>query len=445
VKILSSLANLRHESVDILIVGAGPAGLAAANNPQIGNQEILVIDMGSPLLMRDRNHPRDATCGDGGAGLFSDGKFSFFPSASELWLLDGESDLRNAYLWMSNVLSLRGMEVPAYPNAIGTENYANGSWHLKRYPSQYLSLENRYKLISELIEAGTGSLLHHTKVEAANQSHQDDGFDFMLQNLLTNESRWLSARVVIFAGGRFGSHDMRHFFFFRPMFRRLEVGFRIQQSTQRAFFATSGQLDPKYKLIDQQRKIEWRTFCACLDGEAILSETLGFWTISGRADCSPTGKSNIGFNTRFLDESFAHRVWLQLQRSLQSHNSHYSLSLPDVLAPDGQARRRFSTLMGIEVADAMIDGLRRLCERFPAIADHDSCLIGPTLEGVGWYPENDNQLKVPNVNAWVCGDACGKFRGIVAGLVSGHYAANHAGRYISARDMFLCSRATAGH
>lgn len=439
-KNLPSFTNLQRECFDILIIGAGPAGLGAANNPQICNQEVLTIDMGSPLLLRDRNHPHHATSGDGGAGLFSDGKFSFFPSASELWLLDGDTELRDAYLWMSKTLSLHGLDVPGYPDIAASENGAEESWHLKRYPSQYLSLEQRYKLIAHLIEAGTGSLLHHTQVEAVHQSHEDSSFDITIKNTVTYESRRLSARAIIFAGGRFGSYDMQRFMTFRPVFRRLEVGFRIQQSTHRAFFTASGQLDPKYKMGDRQRRIEWRTFCACLDGEAILSQTLGLWTISGRADCSPTGKSNIGFNTRFLDESLARRAWHHLQKTLQSNHSQYDLPLPEVFVPDSRARRKLSSLMGDEVASAMIEGLGRLCERFPAMVDPDSRLIGPTLEGVGWYPENDNKLKIPNFNAWVCGDACGKFRGIVAGLISGHYAAHHAARYISAVETHFSCR-----
>jgi hypothetical protein len=57
------------------------------------------------------------TVGIGGAGLFSDGKFSFFPSSTELWttLQLHPRALTAAYNNMSKCLSDLGMEVPSIP------------------------------------------------------------------------------------------------------------------------------------------------------------------------------------------------------------------------------------------------------------------------------------------------------------------------------------------
>jgi hypothetical protein len=40
-------------------------------------------------------------------------------------------------------------------------------------------------------------------------------------------------------------------------------------------------------------------------------------------------------------------------------------------------------------------------------------LKGPTIEGIGWYPELNSQLKIEGMNCWVAGDAAGYFRGFV--------------------------------
>lgn len=76
---------------------------------------------------------------------------------------------------------------------------------------------------------------------------------------------------------------------------------------------------------------------------------------------------------------------------------------------------------GIELRLAMTNGLSGLASTFPDLADDkEARLIGPVLEGVGWYPRVNGDLRLLDVPAWVAGDACGMFRGIVASMISGH-------------------------
>ena len=50
-------------------------------------------------------------------------------------------------------------------------------------------------------------------------------------------------------------------------------------------------------------------------------------------------------------------------------------------------------------------------------------LIGPSIEGVGEYPEIDFDLKVKNEDIYAIGDCSGIFRGIIPSMLSGHYLA----------------------
>jgi hypothetical protein len=63
------------------------------------------------------------TVGIGDAGLFSNGKFSFFPSSTELWttLQVHPHALTAAYKNMSKCLSDLGMEVPSMPLVLDTD------------------------------------------------------------------------------------------------------------------------------------------------------------------------------------------------------------------------------------------------------------------------------------------------------------------------------------
>lgn len=65
-------------------------------------------------------------------------------------------------------------------------------------------------------------------------------------------------------------------------------------------------------------------------------------------------------------------------------------------------------------------GLEHLLKKFPSLKEAE--VIGITIEGVGYYPEVDNDLKLKESSkVWVCGDACGLFRGLVAAMISGFY------------------------
>jgi predicted NAD/FAD-dependent oxidoreductase len=84
-------------SYDVVILGMGPAGLAAASTLRASGLKLAMVDAGKSVGKRDRYDANNATQGDGGAGLFSDGKFSFFSSATGLWSLPRHLDLRTAY------------------------------------------------------------------------------------------------------------------------------------------------------------------------------------------------------------------------------------------------------------------------------------------------------------------------------------------------------------
>ena len=64
---------------EYVIIGAGPAGLAfACGLMRRGIRDFLIVDMGKPVGEREHDAGGDLACGAGGAGLFSDGKLSFW-------------------------------------------------------------------------------------------------------------------------------------------------------------------------------------------------------------------------------------------------------------------------------------------------------------------------------------------------------------------------------
>ncbi|OKK04745.1 hypothetical protein AMK26_15710 [Streptomyces sp. CB03234] len=418
------------ENYDLVIIGSGPAGLAAAARLAGAPYSVALIDGGKPVTERDRYAAVDMTRGHGGAGLFSDGKFSFFPSASELWTLPRTADLQDAYTWTCDLLGSYGLDTPPFPSDPTAYSVGAGEWILKEYPSDYLSLEARLRLTADMVAATDATVITETEVEKAVHEPDGDLFRLTLSDAKGQTSE-LTARRLVVASGRFGPLGLRTLTEERS-FRRLEVGFRIEQPADKAFFKDMKQLDPKLRFREQDGSVEWRTFCACRDGEAALTETQGLWTVSGRSDCPATGRSNVGFNTRILDEAVAKRAMAPALAAMADEESYFTLSMEALMAGEPAAVATFEGVYGPELREIMVRGLTRLAATYPVIRDTDTRLIGPTLEGVGWYPKVDGDLRLLDTPAWVAGDACGLFRGIVAAMISGHYAADSARRELEA-------------
>lgn len=93
---------------DVIIIGAGPAGLLLEKE----KVQYIILERGKDLLRRNVLEPEDVASGIGGSGLFSGGKLSFPPSASELWgKLDGRK-LKTAYLFLEQTLDGLGIKIP---------------------------------------------------------------------------------------------------------------------------------------------------------------------------------------------------------------------------------------------------------------------------------------------------------------------------------------------
>ncbi|MFI6603803.1 FAD-dependent oxidoreductase [Nonomuraea sp. NPDC050536] len=407
-------------TVDVAILGAGPAGLAAATRLTGSGLNVALIDAGLPVADRDRHNPHQTTRGHGGAGLFSDGKFSFYPSATALWSLPRATGLHAAYTWTTGVLAEAGLSCPPFPDHPQAYSISDGAWALKDYPSDYLSLQARLDLTARLVDGLDAHILTSHHMTAAGYDASRDAFHLALDH--DGRHAQLQARRLLVATGRFGPLALDGLTG-AWRFRRLEAGLRIEQRAGLAFFADMPQLDPKLRFRDPGENAEWRTFCVCRAGETVATETSGLWTVSGRSDCPPTGRSNTGFNVRVLDETLAGKLLPPLLNALGDPACHFTIPLAGVLAGECGALARLEEVYGAGLRDLLLSGVNKLIVQYPAIAADGTMLIGPTLEGVGRYPRLDGDLRLLDAPAWVAGDACGLFRGIIAAMISGHYAA----------------------
>jgi uncharacterized FAD-dependent dehydrogenase len=398
-----------NEILDYVIIGAGPAGLAFGKTLVENNKNSFVVfEMGKNILDRDRYALIESITGTGGAGLFSDGKFSFYPSGTQVYKLP---DIYQAYLTMLQDITLYIDTAPNYPNMDYNEDTQNDNWFLKSYPSMYMSLDNRINLINALKNKIGNKLFNNHKV--LSWCLVNNLYEIQVLDLINNKTIMVLSKNIICAGGRFQPIDLP----VKKIFKRFEFGVRIQGSIDNSAFNSSinENLDPKYKYsVDENT--EFRTFCWCKRGEIVktaFNSTLGeIITYSGRADCSPTNQSNFGLNIIIKNPDNYNLSNLQ---NLININP-FTLTLKDILNNNAL----ITDIYGLQLGRLVLLSIKKITEHLPNLLDDSIEIIGPTLEGVGYYPDINNNLQLSNNNIYCIGDCSGIFRGIVASMLSGY-------------------------
>jgi uncharacterized FAD-dependent dehydrogenase len=416
------------DQTDVAIVGAGLAGLAAGVACHRRGLRVMVVDSGPPLAERDRHDPKDIASGVGGAGLYSDGKFSFFPSATELWSLQPQDDLVTAYSWFEKLVGPHQVDVPPFPLTDGRQLSEQGvpPFIEKNYNSQYMSLTARMQMVADLAVTLGRAIQTGTSLENISFGPKC-GVDIELRKD-GYPRQAIKCRAVILGTGRLGPLLLQKLL---PeslqAFRRLEIGVRIEQPSDKFFLRDAASLDPKRIWTDLTHNREWRTFCCCREGEIVAVRVGDILSVSGRSDVPPTGRSSVGFHLRLLHSQLALQTWTEFKQRLVRLEEPISEPMATFLNPSSASALR--SLLGSTLQLALEVGLRELLRIFPDAAS-EATLHAPAVEGVGNYPAVSAQLKLANLPMWVAGDACGLFRGITAAGVSGYFSGIRVSRFL---------------
>ncbi len=401
---------------DAVVVGAGPAGLSAAGELSRRGL-VLLIEQGGPTSFRRREVPEEVLSGVGGAGLFSDGKHSFFPSAQALWTLPDREALALAFSQTAALLRRHGVEAGPLPASTTTTKPSAGTWHEKRYPALYAPFDRRLRCIEELLAQA-----QETWTKARIVGARREGCLINVDIDRQGRQEQVSTRAVVVATGRWSPRWIRPWLEelgAAYAFGRVEFGVRLETAASAELFALLPGVDGKLRFVDDDGT-EFRTFCTCRQGRVLLGRAGGLAAFSGHADGPPSGRSSVGLLVRSTSSSLGS----ELDRLLPAAVPR---TLPLQAWRSGGAPH-LASVFGEQGAGLLWRALQHLLAWAPALADDDDVLVHvPCIEGVGAYPVDDGSLQVaPGV--WVVGDACGRFRGIVASMISGRYAAARLGR-----------------
>ena len=388
---------------DIIIIGGGPAGLSALYFLSLSGYDVCLIERGKSYGERIvEKTPYNIANGIGGAGLFSDGKYSFPPSASFLWTETNPDQLKKAYESIRALVKSIGMEFPKWSSS--WVEVKNRAYEKKDYNSIYFPDEKQYQLTELLL--GNMTLTHHS-VEAVSISKR--GESYIIEDSLNLR---YAADYVIVATGKHGANLLlKSSLQTQPAFKE-EVGVRIECDSE--VFLPFADKTIDYKLIKAiDCNTEARTFCCCKEGRILESCTKHYHSFNG-TKWENSCRSNIGILIR-----------------TESPNSVYHKEIFDILSAPKYVTSSLLdfingefTAIGPNCDKAIKSMISYIIDTSQLSKLRSALMVSPEIEYIGNYPVfNSATLSLPGERVWVVGDVSGKYRGLLPALISGAYAA----------------------
>jgi thioredoxin reductase len=184
--------------LDVIIIGAGPAGLAAGFVLNEGKRRYLILEKGKDIVARDVNNPKDVSTGIGGGGLFSDGKLSFPPSASSLWSLLDLNGIKDAYIYLHNILNNLNINIPNYESAWVEKQETYMDKKNKEFTSIVLNNFMRNRILNFFYDINTRNIMTNCCVTTITKSN-----DYYV--LTSSDQKVFFCKRIIISSGKFGN------------------------------------------------------------------------------------------------------------------------------------------------------------------------------------------------------------------------------------------------
>jgi uncharacterized FAD-dependent dehydrogenase/anti-anti-sigma regulatory factor len=394
--------------LDVIIIGAGPAGLAAGSVLNEGKIHYLILEKGNDLVLRDANNPKDVSSGIGGGGLFSDGKLSFPPSASNLWLQLNSDTIKDSYIYLSNILNNLNINIPSFENVWVEKQETYMNTQKKEFMSIVLNNFMRNRVLNFFYDINAKNIITNCCVTTITKNN-----DYYV--LTSNTQQEFYCKKIIISSGKFGNKLLEGIDYndSNKFMNKIEIGIRVESKLNAFIPYSSPSTD--YKLIEKiENGVEFRTFCCCRDGAVIKSEFDNYISYNGTNTHLVTDTSNIGLLIRATDikSTFYHEM-----NNLLKHKI-YPFNVPIKIFIENK-----DIYIG-EKCDAILKDKLAKILNFKN-SDINFCHVyGPEIEYVGKYMTFDKNLNVSK-NIWIAGDVSGNFRGLMAALVSGIHSSKN--------------------
>ena len=449
---------------DVLIIGAGPAGLFAANE-LAGKLEVVIVDKGRGLNERRcvalsngscrKCFPCNITGGLGGAGGLSDGKLNLRPdiggnleefvSNEEAWSIINEID---------QIFLKHGAPEEIYApdkdkiSPILKESVATGinfipivQRHMgsDKTPPIINSLKDELedKGVHFMLETEVLDIIVDEKVKGAKLKNNKEGIFEIYCNYLIAAPGRIGAKWLSNQTDKLGI-PVKH--------NPVDVGVRVELPQIVMDDVTKINWDPKFHIITKTYDDFVRTFCVCNHGFVVEEVYDDFMGVNGHSM-----RDKLSDNT-----NFAFLVRVELTEPIEN-TSDYAFSIATItntlgggkplLQRLGDLRRgRRSTWRRLERSNVVptfdcvtpgdiamalphrvvvdiIEGLEALDKVMPGVASDSTILYAPEIKLYAMRLEMNKNMKTRIKGLYAAGDGAGVSRGIVGAAATGIIAA----------------------
>ncbi|MHB8117704.1 MAG: NAD(P)/FAD-dependent oxidoreductase [Methanothrix sp.] len=444
--------------VDVIIVGAGPAGLFAANELSRSSANVLVIDQGRDISdrvcpMKNRGHclhcdPCHIMCGIGGAGTYSDGLLNLHPTiGGDLMHLAGD----NAWDLVNEVDSafLRY----GAPNQILEPSEDDAEMLTRKAAAagaRFVPIRQRHM----------GSDRTPEIIAAFKRDLEQKGIKFQLNSRVEDliiegdrccgvklaDGTQIKASKTLLALGRVGAQRIGILldrYAIKARYGPLDIGVRVEVPSIIMDPITRINRDPKFHIVTRRYDDFVRTFCTNPGGFVVKEEYPDFIATNGHSMT----------NQRSENTNFAFLVRLELTKPVENTTA-YGMSIAKLVTTIGGRRpviqrlgdlhrgRRSTeeriarntvenTLKDVTPGDIsmalphrivmdIIEGLEILNQIVPGVNADSTLLYAPEIKFYAREIEVvDSSLQTSIKGLYVAGDGAGLSRGIVIAAATG--------------------------
>ena len=450
---------------DVVIVGAGPAGLFAAYELITKNKtlKIALLDKGKKVSNRycpmNKNGTQCANCnpcqilsGYGGAGTFSDGKLNFIPKLgkSDLFKYMSESDAYKLVEDTEKIFTNFKMDSQVFPSNMSDaeeikRKVAIQGARLLLIKQKHLGSDRLPEYINDLsifLENNGVQLIENANVEdiTTNKNNYD---------VVYNKNKKITAKKVIVAPGRTGAkwvQELADKYKIPYLSQSIEIGVRVEVRKEILEELTNVIYDPTIFIKTETYGDEIRTFCTNPGGFVAKENYYGYICVNGHALKNiKSNNSNFAFiskvnltepvtNTREYGESIARianvlgdsKPIIQTLKDLKSgRRSNWSRinkgfiepTLKDCVAGD------LALVLPHRIVTNILEGLEKLDKIIPGVNNDETLLYGPEIKFFSNEITTNNKFKLENEDIYFIGDGAGKAGNIVIAAATGLVAA----------------------
>ena len=382
---------------EVIIIGGGPSSLMCGRILKEYGIDFCILEKGKSYTDRVRDSAYDVSYGIGGAGLYSDGKFSYPPSASWIWHHLEPSKLKRAYENIRTIMNLVGIEILEWNEKWVDRNinYTNGEQ--KFYESQHIDINKRNALVFSIGQELKDKIITGVNVIGI---VNDQGYF----NVVSDDGQKYKAKQIVIAVGKSSLPEEIYRSLAIKMQFMAEAGVRIEVPSNTFIPIKYAQLDYKY-ISHITANTQIRTFCSCKNGSVIESLYNQNSTFNGSSDDVNNSFSNIGIVLRTNTKDS--KYYKSIERLIESKKNN-KCCLSDYLMSN-------RSIYGDPIDNEIISVIKKVTTGL------SGTIYYPEVEKWGYYPVLKDSLIQKGVY-WI-GDCTGLFRGLAAAFITGSYVA----------------------